>query len=108
MSTAFDIKTEAIFCGVCMRPIEACNGRWSDWMHVATRTERCEGSTSFAQPETMKQRSHRYNLKRHSTNSTYLATLGTTNPYKKGTPQRDAWDAVHGGSTYLQPLSSVG
>lgn len=75
MSTAYDPKAEAVYCGVCATPIEACDGRFSDWMHCRSRREHCyEGSVSLARPETLNERKHRFNLRRHN-DSTYLRPL---------------------------------
>jgi hypothetical protein len=76
MSTAYDPKSEGIYCGTCMQPIEGCNGRFCDWMHVHDRREFCAGSTSLARPETENQRRHRFNMKRHGT-SPYLSEIAS-------------------------------
>lgn len=43
---------ERVFCGWCQGPIVACEGYHGDWMHEASRRERCAGDSTTAVPET--------------------------------------------------------
>lgn len=43
-----------IRCAGCTGEIEACAGRYGDWMHSATRRERC-ATGGFARPQTPQQ-----------------------------------------------------